>query len=220
MENTTKEKDVKLSVVMVVHNEAELLQQNLPLFLAQIGDTAYEVIVVDDSSSDATPDILKSMKAEYPHLHTTFFPKSVPNPSRLQLAMSVGVKAAHSEWIVLVDINRPPTSEKWIDNLAQTISNEQNLEAVLVYSDKKQQDTICYQSFLQLEEVIPFILKAERRSGHGHQGKHLKIKRGIYDAVTIRRTRIYDAIRQYDHIIKGLRLTRLRLSVGWNNLWN
>ena len=59
MENTTKEKNVRLSVVMVVHNEAELLQQNLPLFLSQSGNTAYEVVVVDDSSSDATPDILK-----------------------------------------------------------------------------------------------------------------------------------------------------------------
>ena len=220
MENTTKEKNVRLSVVMVVHNEAELLQQNLPLFLSQSGNTAYEVIVIDDSSSDATPDILKNMKAEYPHLHTTFFPQSVPNPSRLQLAMSVGVKATHSEWIVMVDISRPPTSGEWIDNLFQTINHERNSEVVLDYSDKKRQETICYQSFSQLEEAVPYIQKAERRSGHGHQGKCLKFKRGLYDAVAVRRTRIYDAVRQYDRIIKGFKLTKLRMSVGWSNLWN
>jgi glycosyltransferase involved in cell wall biosynthesis len=220
MENTTKEKDIRLSVVIVVHNEAESLQQNLPLFLSQSGNTVYEVIVVDDSSTDTTPDLLKSMKAEYTHLHTTFFPQSVPNPSRLQLAMSVGVKAAHGEWIVLADINRPPTSEEWINNLIQTIDNERNAEAVLVYSDKKRQETVCYQSFQQLEEVIPFIRKAERRSGLGHKGIRLKLKRGLYDAIAVRQSRIYEAIRQYDRNIKGFKLTMLRMSVGWSNLWN
>jgi glycosyltransferase involved in cell wall biosynthesis len=122
---------------MVVHDQEDLLEQHLPQFLSQPSKTSYEVIVVDDSSTDRTPDILKKMKEEYPQLHTTFFPKSVPNPSRIQLALNIGIKATHGEWIVLADINRPPTSAEWIDGL---INND--AEVTMVYSTTKHPEEV------------------------------------------------------------------------------
>ena len=109
---------IKLSVIISVHDQAEALEQNLPLFLSSQGEVNYEVIVVDDSSSDETPDVLKRFKIEYPRLYTTFLPHSeFPSPSRRRLALTIGAKAAHSEWIAIVDINRPPVNESWADFL-------------------------------------------------------------------------------------------------------
>ena len=69
---------IKLSVIISVHDQAEALEQNLPLFLSSQGEVNYEVIVVDDSSSDETPDVLKRFKNEFPRLYTTFLPIVLP----------------------------------------------------------------------------------------------------------------------------------------------
>lgn len=213
-----KDTGARLSVIMVVHDEAELLSKNLPLFLSQTSQSSCEMIVVDDFSTDQTPDVLKSMKEDYPHLHTTFLPKSVPNPSRLQLALSIGVKAANTDWMVLVDISRPILAEDWLNQLSQEIDMQSDAETVLLYVNRKDPARITCHTFNQLEDAIPMLNKAERHTGKGHQGKWLKGKRGLYDVVAIKRSRIYDALRQYDLKIKGGRLLALRLLVLWKNL--
>ena len=60
--NTAKNTNIQLSVVIVVHDEETALEQNLPHFLHQECDTPYEVIVVDDFSTDRTSDVLKQFK--------------------------------------------------------------------------------------------------------------------------------------------------------------
>lgn len=61
---------VDVSVLVPAKDEAE----NLPLFVEQAAealaghDATYEVIVIDDGSRDATPEILESLTSEYPWL--------------------------------------------------------------------------------------------------------------------------------------------------------
>ena len=105
-------------MVIVTHDQGETLERNLPQFLTVAGAAHAEVIVVDDSSTDNTPDVLKLLKEENPHLYTTFLPKSVPNNSRLRLALNIGVKAAISQRVVFADIHRPPLSTEWLTGLA------------------------------------------------------------------------------------------------------
>ena len=188
--NTAKNTNIQLSVVIVVHDEETALEQNLPHFLHQECDTPYEVIVVDDFSTDRTSDVLKQFKEECPALHTTFLPKSVPNPSRQQLAMYIGAKAAKSDWVVFADIHRPP---------------------------RKNPEIVEFASYQHLEDAIPILQKTERHSGKGHHGIFLKRRRGIYDAVAIHRDCIYEAIRQYDQHVKSGKLLALRMLVFWKN---
>ncbi|MBQ8705990.1 MAG: glycosyltransferase [Paludibacteraceae bacterium] len=214
--DTTKNTNIQLSVVIVVHDEDLALEQNLPLFLNAECNTAYEVIVVDDASTDRTPDVLKQFKEDYPALHTTFLPKSVPNPSRTQLALYIGTKAAKSDWIVFADIHRPPTSSEWIDGFARETASA-NVEVTMIYTDRKLPEMVNFSSFQQLEDAAPIIQKAERHSGKGHKGCLIKRRRGLYDAVAIHRECIYDAIRLYDQHIKGGKLIGLRVLIFWKN---
>ena len=214
--NTTKNTIIQMSVVIVVHDEDVALEQNLPAFLNIECDTAYEVIVVDDASTDRTPDVLKYFKEKYTILHTTFLPKSVPNPSRMQLALYLGAKAAKSDWIVFADIHRIPTSSEWIDGLARETASD-IAEVVMIYTGRKHPETVEFTSFQQLEDAAPLLQKAERYSGKGHKGSIMKRRRGLYDAVAIHRNCIYEAIRQYDLHIKSGKLMGLRMLVFWKN---
>ncbi len=195
-----------ISVVITVHDQADVLEQNLPAFLTLPYEGSYEVIVVDDMSTDETPDVLKRLKAEYPKLYSTFLPASVVvNPSRKRLALSVGAKAAHHDYIVLADIRRQPVSADWLAGLADG-------EAALVFSNRKR-DKVTHVVATELEDLSRIILKAERHSFRDYWGKWFRKQRGLYDAVGVRKEHVFDAIRLYDQRIRGLRLLGLRLRV-------
>jgi glycosyltransferase involved in cell wall biosynthesis len=195
-----------ISVVITVHDQADVLEQNLPVFLTLPYEGSYEVIVVDDMSTDETPDVLKRLKAEYPKLYSTFLPASVVvNPSRKRLALSVGAKAAHHDYIVLADIRRQPVSADWLAGLADG-------EAALVFSNRKR-DKVTHVVATELEDLSRIILKAERHSFRDYWGKWFRKQRGLYDAVGVRKEHVFDAIRLYDQRIRGLRLLGLRLRV-------
>ena len=49
----------EISIILVVHDQAGLLRENLPSFLNIDTKRPYNVIVVDDQSTDDTPDVLK-----------------------------------------------------------------------------------------------------------------------------------------------------------------
>ena len=82
---------------MTVYDHAHELEEHLPAFLTQEYEPGYEVIVVDESSTDETDDVLKLQKQSYPHLYTTFLPKPNRNITRLKLALTIGVKAAKKD---------------------------------------------------------------------------------------------------------------------------
>ena len=84
----------KFSVIMTVFDNGSELEQHLPAFLTQQYEPGYEVIVVDESSTNNTDDVLKLMKQQYPHLYSTFLPKPDVHRNRKRLALTIGVKAA------------------------------------------------------------------------------------------------------------------------------
>ena len=193
----------RISIVIVVHDEAELLKQNLPQFIAVAEETNAEVIIVDDMSSDETPDILNKMRSEHQLLYTTFLPQSVVvNPSRIRLALSVGVKAAKAQRLVIADIHRPPMSADWLTGLDDG-------EAALVYTSRK--GALIHLIADELSDLCAKIVKAERKGGKGHHGKWLKQQRGLYDAVAVNREQAYELIKLFDQPVSGWRLLGLRL---------
>ena len=195
-----------ISIVLTVHDQAGALEQHLPKFLTLPYEGEYEVIVVDDMSADDTPDVLKRMKADYPRLYTTFLPSSViVNPSRKRLALSVGAKAAHHDYIVLADIHRPPVNADWLAGLADGVAS-------MVFCNRKR-DKVTHVVATELDDLRHIIMKAERRSFKDYWGKWFWKRRGLYDAVCVRKEYVFDAIRLYDQRIRGFRLLGLRLRV-------
>lgn len=134
-----KEKNQKLqfaetqepvSVVICARDEEENLRKFLPFFLEQ-DYPDYEVIVVNDASYDNTDDYLSLMMKSYRNLRTTFVPDGTTNLSTKKLGITLGIKAAKKDLILLTDADCMPEGKDWIARMARNFTRE--TEFVLGY---------------------------------------------------------------------------------------
>lgn len=109
-----------IAIVIAVHDNGSEIRSNLHKYLEQEIAGELQVIVVDDHSTDSTPDVLKRMKLDYPRLYTTFIPAS-SHRDRRRLALTVGAKAAKGEWVALADIRYVPENSQWLASLVNEV---------------------------------------------------------------------------------------------------
>lgn len=103
-----------LSVVVAVRDEAD----RLPTLLAALtGQThpQYEVVLVDDASMDATPEIVRAWQRDYAHLRLC----RIENPERPRKkhALARGIEAASHDLIAFTDADCEPPPD-WLAMLA------------------------------------------------------------------------------------------------------
>lgn len=118
-----------VSVIVCAHNEENNLRDYLHSLLAQ-DYPCFEVIVVDDGSEDETQRVLKEYARQYQNLYLTFVPHGARVISSKKLAITIGVKAAKYDYILLTDADCRPESRCWIRNMMSGFDSE-NVEVVL-----------------------------------------------------------------------------------------
>jgi dolichol-phosphate mannosyltransferase len=104
----TSELPPELSIVIPVFNEEDVL----PLLAQRLRpvadglDTAYEVLAVDDGSSDATPVVLQRLHRDWPQLRIVRLRANAGH----QAAISAGLAAARGHYVVTLDadLQDPP----------------------------------------------------------------------------------------------------------------
>ena len=198
----------KFSVVMTVYDNGVELEEHLKDFLTQDYPEGYEVIVVDESSTDNSDDILKLHMQQYPHLYKTFLPKPYRDVIRKRLALTLGVKAAKNEWVILSDIHSFPPSETWLSELSESLDKTSDL--YLGYFTKK---GMRLESYEEVDYAEKPIVKAERLKADGHKGKRMKVRRGKYDFIVVKREKAHDALSFFEKKIGFWELLGLRLGI-------
>ena len=199
---------------MTVYDNGNDLEQHLPAFLTQTYEPGYEVIVVDESSTDDTDDVLKLMKQQYPHLYTTFLPKPDIHTTRKRLALTIGVKAAKNEWIIFSDINSFPQDDNWLQTIGSNIGNGSDI-MLAHYKKNKLQMSL----FEDLEAVSNYIVKGERQRADGHKGTHMRKLRGKYDFIVVKADKAHELLKLFDQPVGFGRLLSLRMSILFRNLF-
>lgn len=128
-----------VSVIICARDEADNLRKNIPLFMEQDYDK-FELIVVNDGSLDDTELLLTNLKEEYPKLRSTFVPYGATNLSTKKLALTLGIKAARYDWVLLTDADCMPEGNQWISSMARNF--RYGTEFVLGYAPYLHKKTV------------------------------------------------------------------------------
>jgi glycosyltransferase involved in cell wall biosynthesis len=107
-----------ISVVVYAHNQAEQLASHLPQLL-RLDYPTYEVIVVDDASTDHTADVLTAMEQRFDNFYHTHITDQVRTVSRRKLAFMLGIKAARYDVVLSTHAQCLPASERWMRAMAR-----------------------------------------------------------------------------------------------------
>lgn len=121
-----------VSVIIVAKNESENLARCLPAILQQ-DYPDYEVIVVNDGSTDESEFLLKNLKREYPFLYSTFSPYSDTNESiqNKVLPLTIGIKAARKDVLLFTEADSLPMTDQWIKSMMSSLAGK---DIVIGYS--------------------------------------------------------------------------------------
>jgi len=102
-----------VSVILCAKNELANLTKYLHLFLEQ-AYPEYEVVVVDDCSWDETGPFLEEMQKKYSHLRVVSLKEQERYRHGKKFALTLGIKAAKYEWLLLSDADCMPAGKNWL----------------------------------------------------------------------------------------------------------
>ena len=132
-----------VSVIVCAKNEEENLQDYLQTLLAQ-DYPKFEVIVVNDGSEDKTQEVLERYALVSSNLYVTFVPRGAHVISTKKLALTIGAKAAHYDYLLLTDADCRPESRQWIREMVKGFAPRKGheTEIVLGYGAYFEEDTL------------------------------------------------------------------------------
>ena len=114
----------KASVIICAKNEAENLERFLPAILTQ-DYPDYQVVVVNDCSEDDSELVLARLKQQYPRLYYTTIPMDRRFHHGKKLALTIGIKAAKHDYLVLTDADCNPAGNQWLRKMMEGFASDQ-----------------------------------------------------------------------------------------------
>jgi cellulose synthase/poly-beta-1,6-N-acetylglucosamine synthase-like glycosyltransferase len=120
-----------VSVVICARDEAANLAENLPGVLVQNYHSTHEIVLVNDNSQDESKYLLEGLHKQFRHLNVVELKQEAKLIPGKKFPLSVGIKSAKNEIVLLTDADCVPASEFWIQKMQEPFRN--GVEIVLSY---------------------------------------------------------------------------------------
>ena len=120
-----------VSVIICARDEDENLARNLPGVLVQAYTSTYEVVAVNDNSLDDSKYILQELKKTFKSLNVVELTQEAVHISGKKYPLSIGIREAKHEVLLLTDADCVPASEHWVQKMQDGYTD--NIEIVLGY---------------------------------------------------------------------------------------
>lgn len=116
--SVTKKVANHVSIIICAKNEAQNLKEHIPHWCTQRFDGLYEVIIINDQSTDDSVKIIQQFQQKYPHLKYYTNPKLNGFPGK-KSALHFGIQQAQFDYVLLTDADCKPQSELWLTQMSQ-----------------------------------------------------------------------------------------------------
>lgn len=168
-----------VTVIITTRDQEAILARQLPLILEQ-DYPEFQVVVVNNGSSDETDDLLKLFAAAHPHFYHTFVPQGVQNISTKKMALTVGIKAAKYDYLLFTEANCLPSSNQWIASMMRQFTP--GTSVVLSYSRYEAIKGVCKKliAYDNLFQGMRYLGLAASKRPYMGIGRNLAYKKELF----------------------------------------
>lgn len=177
-----KEKSQQHPVSMIVcaRDEAANLAKNLPGILVQQYPSTHEVLVVNHNSQDETRFLLEEFRKTFKGLRIVTLEQEAKGIPGKKYPLSMGIKEARNEILLLTDADCVPASEHWLSLMQD--GYDENTDIVLGYGAYFKKPgmlnrIIRFETFFSALQYLSFALAGKPYMG---VGRNLSYKKNLF----------------------------------------
>jgi glycosyltransferase involved in cell wall biosynthesis len=169
-----------VSVIVCARDEAHNIVKNLPGILVQDYKTTHEIVLVNDNSTDETKYVIDEFKRSFKNLNMIELIQEAKMISGKKFPLSMGIKSAKYEIVLLTDADCVPASEFWIQKMQATYDEQTDI--VLGYGAYHKKPGILnklirFETFHTALQYLSYALAGNPYMG---VGRNLSYKKNIY----------------------------------------
>lgn len=171
-------------VVLAEGCDSDKLVDSVPLMMGQRYPD-YEVIVVNVDTSESVDDVVSRLQVDYPGLRSTFIPDSASNVSKRKLAITLGVKAASHDIVLITSARCMPQSDLWLRAMGRHFDDY--TDVVVGYSRNDHDDDLGfghrYRAFDHAEDASRYLAASIHGYTYRACADNVAYKRSAFFAV-------------------------------------
>jgi glycosyltransferase involved in cell wall biosynthesis len=169
-----------VSIIICARDDAAKLAMNLPGCLVQQYPSTHEVVVVNHNSQDDTRFLLDEFKKSYKGLHIVNLEHEAIGIPGKKYPLSMGIKEARHEIVLLTDADCVPASEFWVEKMQDGYTD--GIKIVLGYGAYKKKPgslnkIIRFETFHTALQYLSFALAKMPYMG---VGRNLSYKKELF----------------------------------------
>lgn len=126
LKQNSNHKNYPVSIIVACRNEKDNLERNLPKLLAQ-KYSKFEIILVDDASTDDTLSIMEGFSEKHDMLHYYSIPKTDAYKGNKKNALTLGIQNAQYEHLIFTDADCEPSTKFWIEKMSAQFSGAKQI---------------------------------------------------------------------------------------------
>jgi glycosyltransferase involved in cell wall biosynthesis len=179
-EPQTQTRQHAVTVIICTRDEAANLAVNLPGVLLQDYPSTCEVLVVNDNSVDETRYLLEELHRQFRQLRVVELKQEAMHIPGKKYPLSVGVKSAKHEILLMTDADCVPATEWWVLKMQEAYKD--GIEIVLGYGGYQKRKGILnalirFETFHTALQYLSYALAGMPYMG---VGRNLSYKREIF----------------------------------------
>ena len=119
-------KRISISVIVCAKNEGENVAKYIPL-LAEQDYPDFEIILIDDASSDNTLDIFEEFEKQYSNIRLVKVKNNEAFWGNKKYALTLGIKASKKDYLIFTDADCYPATKDWITTMSSQFTMQKTI---------------------------------------------------------------------------------------------
>jgi glycosyltransferase involved in cell wall biosynthesis len=122
----TNPRRIPISVIVCAKNEEENVANYIPL-LAEQNYPDFEIVLIDDASSDKTLDVFEEYEKKYSNIRLVKVENNEAFWGNKKYALTLGIKAAKNDYLLFTDASCYPISKDWIMAMSSQFTEQKTI---------------------------------------------------------------------------------------------